>query len=103
MSINRVIFNLLVALMLCHFAYAEGDSSGGDGFRETAGEYNDMAEAYANEGKFEIASLYKRMAQIKLHAAELGDEERWDDIDWSEYGQIEEKIDQLKQKYKHKR
>ena len=59
----RLIFSLLLSLSLCSAAYAEGDSSGGDDFRKTAGEYQELAKKFGDKGKYEIASLNQRMAE----------------------------------------
>ena len=39
-----------------------------------------------------------RLAEIKRHAAKLADEGRWDDIDWTEYYELNEKIEKVLKK-----
>ncbi len=83
--------------------YAEGKGgNGGDGFRNTAFEYDGKAQHYRQKGKSNIASVYVRMAAIKRHAAKLADQGRWDDIDWSEYHQLEERLSTMQNQHKKK-
>lgn len=89
--------------------FAEGSNNGGDEFRRTAEKYEAKADQYGNKGLSEVSALYKRQAEIKRHAAKLGDAGQWDDIDWSEYHENEAKISALlheknyKNKYKAKK
>jgi len=88
----KLFISLFLSLMLCNLAFAEGKSKGGDDFRKTAEEYQLQAQKYDDKGKYDIATLYQRMAEIKLDAASKADEGKWDAIDWSEYHEIEKKI-----------
>ena len=74
---------------------AEGKSNGGDDFRNTASEYQEKASKYAAKEEYEKAALYKRLSEIKLDAAAKADKGEWDDIDWTEYHKINEKISKL--------
>jgi hypothetical protein len=98
---------LIFTLSLSGYVMAEGSGLGGDEFRKTAEKYDAKADKYRNKGMGEVADLYKRQAEIKRHAAGLADENRWDDIDWTEYheneGMINEKISYMKAKYKKKK
>ncbi|MEH6626368.1 MAG: hypothetical protein V7739_07985 [Motiliproteus sp.] len=88
--------------------YADGKGNpgkkgkGGDDFRNTAVEYDGKAQRYRQKGNPDIASVYVRMAAIKRHAAKLADQGRWDNIDWSEYHQLEEKLSGMHNKHKKK-
>lgn len=91
----KLIISLLLSLTLCGFAFAEGKSNGGDDFRNTAAEYQAMAKKFGDKGKYNIAALYQRMSEIKLDAASKADQGKWDDIDWSEYEEIDKKLSKL--------
>ena len=91
----KLFTTLLLSLALCNISFAEGDSNGGDGFRDTAYKYQEKAKKYDESRKHHIAGLYQRMAEIKLDAASKADQGNWDDIDWSEYHEIEGKIAKL--------
>ncbi len=82
---------------------ADGKSRGGDEFRLTAERYDAKSEKYRAMGMNEISELYARQAEIKTNAAKLGDENRWDEIDWTEYheneSRINEKIGHMKKKH----
>jgi pantoate kinase len=79
-------------------AYAEG--KGGDDFRKTAAEYNHKADLYSKKGMGDISAVYQRMAEIKKDAAMKADKGKWDDIDWSEYKQLEAKLASTYSKHK---
>ena len=91
----KLFFNLLFALILNVAVYAEGTSDGGNDFRNTAAEYQEKAKEFGDKGKYDVATLYQRLAEIKLDAANKADQGKWDDIDWSEYEKINEKISTL--------
>jgi hypothetical protein len=95
---------LIITLSLSSYVMAEGSGKGGDEFRKTAEKYDAKTDKYRNKGMGEVADLYKRQAEIKRHAAGLADDNRWDDIDWTEYHEnetmINEKISHMKAKYK---
>lgn len=97
---------LVVAMILSTHVIAEGKSRGGNEFRHTASKYDAKAAKYRAKGMNDVAELYARQAEIKRSAAELGDENRWNEIDWSEYHenekQINEKVRQAK-KTTHKK
>ncbi len=101
-----ILVTLLATVTLGANSYAQGKGGhGGDGFRNTAVEYDGKAKHYKHKGKQDIAAVYARMAAIKRHAAKLADKGRWDDIDWSEYHQLEGKLATMhnnkhKKKYK---
>jgi hypothetical protein len=84
----------ILALLLTTTGFAEDNDKGhgGDGFRETAMNYEYRAKKYNEKGMSDIASIYTRMAEIKRHAGGLADQGRWDDIDWSEYEELDEKL-----------
>ncbi len=92
----KLFITLFLSLVLCNASFAEASSNGGDGFRDTAAKYQEKAKKYDDSGKHDIARLYERMAKIKLDAASKADQGDWDDIDWSEYHEIEGKIAILK-------
>jgi len=96
----KVLISLFLSFALCSLTFAEGKSNGGDDFRKTATEYQQKAKKYGDKGNSEVAALYQRMAEIKLDAASKADKGKWDDIDWSEYHEIEGKIAKLKHKKK---
>ena len=73
-------------------AIAGEDVNGGDDFRQAAMEYREEAEFARERGMTEDAAIYDRLAEIKLEAAGLADEGRWDEIDWSEYHELNEKL-----------
>lgn len=92
----KLLITLLLSFSLCSISVAEGNSNGGDDFRDTAYKYQEKAKKYDDKGKHDIAGLYQRMAEIKLDAASKADQGDWGDIDWSEYHEIEGKIAKLK-------
>lgn len=94
------IFRLILLAMLfgSSSAMAEGKSKGGDEFRATAMEYEEKSLKFKNKGMPEVAKLYARQAEIKNEAARMGDEGRWNEIDWDEYHANEGKINDLIQK-----
>lgn len=91
----KFIITLFLSLSLFNISFAEGNAKGGDDFRNTAAEYQAKAKNFGDKGKYDIAALYQRMAEIKLDAATKADQGKWDDIDWSEYHEIEGKIANL--------
>ncbi len=77
------------------FATAENKGSGkkvvgGDEFRKAALEYR--KKAVKSE---KLAMYYKRLATIKMNAAILADQGKWDDISWDEYHEINKAIVEL--------
>jgi hypothetical protein len=90
--------SLLVALffMVCSSVVVAEDEGGlgGDEFRKTALEYDQLAAEYTSHGKEDVAKLYERMAEIKREAAKQADMNNWD-YDWSEYEAIEKEINKL--------
>ena len=84
--------------------YAESGRPG-DEFRATAGEYQTRASramraATGSQGDaanlyIKLANIYTRMAGIKRKAAELADQNRWDDIDWVPYQDLERRKDDV--------
>jgi len=76
---------------------------GGDDFRETAMNYENRAKKYDEKGMSDIASIYTRMAEIKRHAGNLADQGKWDDIDWSEYEALDEKLMKIYESKKNKK
>ncbi len=91
----KLIVSLLLSIALCNFTFAERKSSGGDDSRNTAAEYQEMARKFGDNGKYDIAALYQRMAEIKLDVASKADQGIWNDIDWSEYEDIDKKLSKL--------
>lgn len=97
----RLLISLILSLTLCNLSLAEGKSNGGDDIRNTAAEYQAKAKKYGDKGNYDVAALYQRLAEIKLDAASKADQGKWDDIDWSEYEEINEKLAKSKgHKYK---
>ena len=88
-------FILTLLLTTTGFAEDYDKGHGGDGFRETAMNYENRAKKYNEKGFSDIASIYTRMAEIKRHAGSLADQGRWDDIDWSEYEELDEKLQKI--------
>jgi len=97
---------LLVMALLNVPVYAENKGGRpGDEFRETAKGYEDNAsravrQATSTRGPvvnhyLELSSIYREMATIKRHAANLADHNRWDDINWDRYKQLEIRRDEL--------
>ena len=82
-----------------------GEERAGDEFCDTALEYDHQADVAIEEaaradkheaGLFlQLAMIHRGMADIKRRAAELADEDRWDEIDWDEYHELEEHREQL--------
>ena len=94
----KIFSTILIAFLFSSNAFAEGKGKGGDEFRKTASEYQEMAKKYGDKGNYEVAALYQRMAEIKLQAAAKGDVGDWDSIDWTEYEKISTEVEQLKSK-----
>lgn len=103
---NRQIVNKLkFASMLAAFpiamvsmgnpAIAEGVNSGGSEFAQAAIEYREKALNASTAGNTEAAQIYNRLAEIKDDAAQLADEGRWDEIDWSEYHELNATLGEL--------
>ena len=95
----KLLLSLLLSFSLCNIALAEGKSNGGDDFRNTAAEYQNKAKNYGDKGEYNLAALYQRLAEIKLDAAGKADQGKWNEIDWSEYEEINKKLTKSK---KHK-
>ena len=102
-NLLQIICSLLLCLTISQAAVAEGGGKGGDAFRDTAASYDAKAEKFAGKGMSEAAAIYKQMAGIKRHAAELGDQNRWDEIDWNEYHALEQQVGELTSKQRHKK
>ncbi|RKZ70600.1 MAG: hypothetical protein DRQ48_06080 [Gammaproteobacteria bacterium] len=96
-------FILTLLLTTTGFAEDYDKGHGGDGFRETAMNYENRAKKYEEKGFSDIAYIYTRMAEIKRHAGNLADQGRWDDIDWSEYEELDEKLTKIYESMKHKK
>ena len=92
----KYLFSFFLLCSLSLLGLAEGSSKGGDDFRKTAKEYQQLAGHYGTKGHSELAALYTRMSEIKIDAAVKADAGQWDDIDWSEYFAIEDKVAGLK-------
>lgn len=73
-------------------AYAGQDKAGGADFREAASEYNALAQKYSAKGQQDKAKIYARLAEIKINAAKLADQGRWDEISWDEYHALSAKL-----------
>gem|GEM_PF-4634131 len=77
----------------------------GDDFRRAATSHEDNAKKAAMEATktrgervghyLKLASIYRDMALIKHEAAAMADENRWDDINWDRYYELESQRDQL--------
>ena len=102
-KLAQIVGSLLFCCTVNQSAFAEGSGSGGDEFRKTVVGYDAKAEKFASKGQGDIAALYKQLAQIKRQAAELGDENRWDEIDWNEYYGLERQVGELISKQNHKK
>ena len=96
----KLLISVLLSIALCNISFAEGNSNGGDDFRNTASKYQKKAKIFGDKGDHEVAALYQRMSAIKLDAATKADQGKWDSIDWSEYHEIEGEIAKL---VKHKK
>lgn len=95
MKLRVLATSLALTLIFSTTAMAEGDTRGGDDFRQTAIEYDAEASKFRNKGYHEVAGFYDRLAAIKRNAAKLADEGRWDELDWTEYYELNEKIEKL--------
>lgn len=93
-KVMRLFFSLM--LMSVGSVFAEGKGKGGDGFRKAAVKYDAEAKAAFEKGQAEIGKLLRRMAAIKRHAAKLGDDGKWNEIDWTEYKEIGVKVNELR-------
>ncbi|MCW8885641.1 MAG: hypothetical protein OQK12_10380 [Motiliproteus sp.] len=91
---------LLTAVLATGTTANAKDVNSGDQLRETAASYSHKADSYQKSGMDDIATIYQQMARIKRHAAQLADQDRWDDIDWTEYHQLEEKLGKLYSQHK---
>jgi hypothetical protein len=96
-------FILTLLLSTTGFAEDNDEGHGGDGFREAAINYEYRAKKYDEKGMSDIATIYTRMAEIKRQAGSLADQGRWDDIDWSEYEELDEKLKKIYESMKHKK
>lgn len=105
---NIFVFRLfvLIAALLVVPVYAENkDGRPGDDFRKAAADYSDNASKAAQEAAYtsgekvghylELSRIYREMARIKTRAANLADQNRWDDIHWDRYHQLEGERDKL--------
>lgn len=92
----KLLISLFFSLALCNLSFAEGKFNDGDDFRNTAAEYQAKAKNYGDKGNYEVAAHYQRLAEIKLAAAEKADQGKWNDIDWSEYEEINKKLSAAK-------
>ena len=68
----------------------------GDGFREAAMTYNKKAALAKKAGNTKLADTYERMSEIKAYAAEMSDQKKANEVDWTEYKMLEMKISKLK-------
>ena len=104
MKLSQTIIPILLLIFFNAQVLAEGSGKGGDEFRQTAKKYDMKSQKYQNKGMSDVAALYARQAEIKREAARLGDQGRWNEIDWSEYhaneGLINEKVQQAKKSHK---
>ncbi len=96
-------FILTLVLTTSSFAEDDDEGHGGDNFRDTAMNYENRARKYDEKGMSDIASIYSRMAEIKRHAGNLADQGKWDDIDWSEYEALDEKLMKIYESKKNKK
>ncbi len=94
-NLSSIIFGLILTCLLTATVPASDSGKGGDDFRKTALEYEQQAGKFKKKGLSEIAGIYSRMVEIKRHAASLADKDRWDDIDWTEYEKLDEKLIKL--------
>ena len=74
---------------------AGGANPGGSEFAQAAIEYREKALSASDAGNVEAAEIYNRLAEIKDGAARLADEGRWDEIDWSEYHDLNAELGDL--------
>ena len=81
-----------LAILSMSGAVFAGDVANGDEFRQGAEDYQARATLARSEGQEEEAAMYDRLAEIKLDAASLADEGRWDEIDWTEYYELTEEL-----------
>lgn len=96
MKINNLLLSVILILTLSATAIAEGKpSSGGEEFRNTAMEYDKEAIKQKEAGNSAVASRYEKLAAIKRNAANLADQNKWQEIDWTEYHKINEEIASL--------
>ncbi len=96
-------FVLSLVLTTTGFAEDNDQGHGGDDFRKTAMNYENRADKYEEKGMSDIASIYTRMAEIKRNAGSLTDQGKWDDIDWSEYEELDAKLMKIYESKKHKK
>ena len=94
---KKILATLLISSCFIFTAQAKG-AAGGNGFRKAAVKYDVQAKNALRQGQRQIHQAYKRMADIKRNAAKLADQNKWNDIDWTEYHMLEKKISKLKQK-----
>ena len=102
---SALLSGFILTLVFTTSAFAEDydEGHGGDDFRETAMNYESRAKKYDEKGMSDIASIYTRMAEIKRHAGNLADQGKWDDIDWSEYEELDEKLMKIYESKKNKK
>lgn len=91
-------------LMLAATGLAAGERPG-DGFRQAAADYAKQSretvrlaahtEGPAAGNYLQLAAVYRELAAIKERAAVLADVERWDEITWDRYRQLELRRDAL--------
>ncbi len=84
---------------------AAGEKAPGDEFRETALDYERQAydaigqaiQSHPEEaGRYlQLAVIHRWMADIKRQAAVLADQDRWDEMVWDEYQELEAQRDRL--------
>jgi hypothetical protein len=96
-------FILALVFTTSGFAEDDDDGNGGDDFRKTAKNYENRASKYEEKDMSDIARIYTRMAEIKREAGALADQGKWDDIDWSEYEELDAKLNKLYESKKHKK
>lgn len=87
---------LSLAFLLCLSGLAlagdHGKGKPGDDFRKAGAEYTKLAEKAMAGGNAVHAKIYKRLAEIKAHAAKLADAGKWKEIDWTEYKKLQESL-----------
>ena len=94
---------MLAGLSTASAEHADGKP--GDDFRKAAQDYKMSAyraetEAGRAQGDDvsryrELSAVYREMAAIKHHAADLADQHRWNDIGWDRYHQLASQRDML--------
>ena len=87
-GVLAIVASMAVTLLGGGGVMSEGADPGGAEFAKAAIEYRDKADVARETGNAEAATIYDRLAEIKDDAAQLADEGRWEDIDWTEYHEL---------------